>query len=169
MSDDITPLPIEEQKLRPSEITGVGAPPHLTWERFERICETLRETGLKYKSCEAHGVAYGTLATLLADKQRPIWKDTWNAAMELYRDELEEECIRRARDGVQEPVYYKGMVVGHITKYSDRLLEAQLRAERPEKYRDNVKVDADINGGVLLLPQKMTVADYLAQKQEAAQ
>ena len=40
-----------------------------------------------------------------------------------------------------EPEYYKGEVVGHTRKYSDALLMFLLKANRPDKYRDNIKVD----------------------------
>lgn len=167
----VEPLPIEEQKMRDHEISGRGngGGSALTWDRFTRICETLRETGQKSKSCEAHGVSYWSVRRVFDDKRRPIWRELWDTSLELFRDELEEECIRRARDGVSEPVFYKGEVVGHIQRYSDRLLEAQLRAERPEKYRDNVSVDAEVRGGVVVMPARMSVEDYLAQKLEAAQ
>jgi hypothetical protein len=51
-------------------------------------------------------------------------------------DRLEAEADRRAVDGVLEPVFYKGVEVGTVRKYSDRLLITRLRAEMPEKYAD---------------------------------
>ena len=40
-----------------------------------------------------------------------------------------------------EPIYYKGELVGHVRKYSDALMMFLLKAHRPDKYRDNIKVD----------------------------
>jgi hypothetical protein len=54
-------------------------------------------------------------------------------------DALEAEAWRRAHDGVDEPVFYQGAVVGAIRRYSDSLLMLMLRAARPEKYRDRVE------------------------------
>lgn len=54
---------------------------------------------------------------------------------------LEAEARRRAMDGVDEPVYHKGEVVGHVRKYSDTLLIFLLKAHRPHKYRDNYKIE----------------------------
>jgi hypothetical protein len=54
-------------------------------------------------------------------------------------DTLEGEAHRRAVEGVQKPVYQKGMKVGEITEYSDNLLMFLLRAACPEKYRNNWK------------------------------
>jgi hypothetical protein len=53
-------------------------------------------------------------------------------------DTLEAEARRRAVDGVDEPVYYQGDVVGHVRKFSDLLLMFLLKGLRPEKYRERV-------------------------------
>lgn len=44
---------------------------------------------------------------------------------------LESAAIQRAVHGVDEPVFYKGEVVGHVTKYSDALLGRVLEARVP--------------------------------------
>ena len=53
---------------------------------------------------------------------------------------LETEAWRRARDGVDEPVYQHSKLVGTITRYSDNLLMFMLRARAPERYRERVDV-----------------------------
>ncbi len=65
----------------------------------------------------------------------------WREALEEGTDLLDAEARRRAVTGVDKPVYYKGKVVGSITKYSDRLLMFLLKAHRPQKFRDGVKVE----------------------------
>ena len=49
---------------------------------------------------------------------------------------LEAEAWRRAHDGIEEPILYKGQVVTHVRKYSDLLLMFLLKGLRPEKFRD---------------------------------
>jgi hypothetical protein len=44
--------------------------------------------------------------------------------------------VRRAYHGVEEPVFYKGVQCGSVTKYSDRLLMFLLQARNPAKYRE---------------------------------
>ncbi len=51
-------------------------------------------------------------------------------------EHLEEEARRRAFDGVDEPVFYKGSPCGVVRKYSDTLLIFLLKAAKPAKYRD---------------------------------
>lgn len=56
-------------------------------------------------------------------------------------DKLEREAIRRATEGTNKPVYWRGEVVGHVTEYSDTLLIFLLKANAPEKYRERVQID----------------------------
>lgn len=62
----------------------------------------------------------------------------WEDAIEAATDSLEKEAIRRARDGVEEPVFYQGEQVGKVKRYSDGLLMFLLRANRP-KFRNDAK------------------------------
>ena len=78
----------------------------------------------------------------------------------LTADSILAEVKRRAIDGVDEPVFHNGLVVGEIRRYSDRLLlalarsfvpemrEAAVRAPEPWKGELEVKVDHDF--GALL-------------------
>jgi len=50
---------------------------------------------------------------------------------------LEDEAVRRAHEGVLEPVYQGGKLIGTKRVYSDTMLIFLLKAARPEKYRDN--------------------------------
>ena len=68
------------------------------------------------------------------------FKDAAKHAQELANDKLEAECIRRARNGTDEPVFQGGKLVGKIKKYSDLLLIFALKANRPDKFRDNVEI-----------------------------
>lgn len=72
----------------------------------------------------------------------------WDDALNQGLDALEGEARRRAFEGVEEPVFYKGEVVGYIRKYSDSLIMFMLKAYRPQ-FRDRVaidvtKIDADL-------------------------
>jgi hypothetical protein len=61
-------------------------------------------------------------------------------------DMLEVEAVRRARVGVDEPVYQGGRQVGSVRKYSDTLLIFLLKGGRPSKYRERVDVSLDVRG-----------------------
>lgn len=57
-------------------------------------------------------------------------------AKEIAFDVLEEEAVRRAYLGVDEPVFHNGQQCGVIRKYSDRLMEVLLRGNKPKIYGD---------------------------------
>jgi hypothetical protein len=50
-------------------------------------------------------------------------------------DRLEQEARRRAVEGVDEPVFYKGEHCGVVRKYSDTLLIFLLNGAMPHKYK----------------------------------
>lgn len=70
-------------------------------------------------------------------------------AQEHYRDRLRQAIDQRAVVGVEEPVYYQGVMVGTTRKYSDKLLELAARAHCPE-FKEKT-VDVNVNSGVLVI------------------
>lgn len=64
----------------------------------------------------------------------------WDAGI----DSLEDVAVQRAMLGVDEPVYWQGIVVGFKTVYSDRLLTFLLQGNR-EKYRGEGEKSASLS------------------------
>jgi len=62
----------------------------------------------------------------------------WDDAIDEGVDLLEAELHKRAFEGVERPVYYKGEQVGTWRFYSDALAMFLLKAHRPERYRGTV-------------------------------
>jgi len=83
--------------------------------------------------------------------KHPDFAKRWDAALDVGITVLEDEVVRRAYEGVLKPVYQQGVRVGSIREYSDTLLIFHLKAHRPKKYRDNIKIDANVTGGVLVI------------------
>jgi hypothetical protein len=92
------------------------------------------------RACELAGI----------DRSTPYsrqWKEDGElqAALESARDmageALESEAIRRAVEGVEEPVgWYKGQAGGYVRRYSDVLLMFMLKGRYPERYRERVEL-----------------------------
>lgn len=82
-------------------------------------------------------------------KVDPDFDAAMEEAIEVAIAKLENEARRRAVDGVDKPVYQQGQLVGHVTEYSDKLLEMLLRAHRPEKYRDNNSTPGGVTVNIL--------------------
>lgn len=63
------------------------------------------------------------------------FKEKYEEALDEGTDLLEDEAVRRARDGVKRPVFYMGEICGYIQEYSDSLLKFMLEARRPAIFR----------------------------------
>lgn len=58
----------------------------------------------------------------------------WDAALAAAVDDVESNALRRAIEGVEKPVFYRGQQVGSIRVHSDALAMFMLKAKRPEIY-----------------------------------
>lgn len=74
------------------------------------------------------------------EKYQKLFSDAHEKAC----DALEKEARRRAVTGVTKPVFHKGEKVGVVREYSDTLLIFLMKGNQPEKYRENVRVSADV-------------------------
>lgn len=72
----------------------------------------------------------------------------WDDAKEQACDCMEAEAFRRAVDGCVKPVFQGGRHVGDIREYSDTLLVAMLKANRPAKYRERYEVTGKDGGPI---------------------
>jgi hypothetical protein len=98
----------------------------------------------------ARAAAVSTETVYQHRKADEAFAQAWAEAYAAYCDRLEMEAYRRAVDGVDEPVYQQGELVGVVRKYSDALLTLKLKRHRPEQYRE--RVQADINANVTVRP-----------------
>ncbi|NDD54234.1 hypothetical protein EBZ39_10225 [bacterium] len=113
------------------------------WRRSNAISllkylTVIRATGsntlaLKAANCPRRIVTYMQASS-------PVFGAVLNDSLDESTDSLEDEARRRAVEGVDEPVFYQGAVVGHVKKYSDELLKMLLRANRQTKYIVNKTV-----------------------------
>lgn len=76
----------------------------------------------------------------------PEFAKAWDEAKILGLDKLEDELLRRAHDGVEKPVFYKGRKLKHtIREYSDTLGIFLLKGGKPEKYRERVEHSGSVD------------------------
>ena len=155
--------PVSELELVEWELDGLSASERLSIERRRLFLRAFATRGIVLEGCRAAGVSRSTV-----DKwreQSEWFEELYCIAIEEAADRIEAEAIRRAVDGYDEPVIYQGMpttVVDPVTgeqrqltvrKYSDALMALVLRGARPEKYRENHKVELEGGaGGVLIVP-----------------
>jgi hypothetical protein len=94
--------------------------------------EALAECGVVLYACEQSGMQ--RRAAYYLREVDTEFAMAWDAALAESTERLEREAVRRAHDGVTQPVFYKGDECGTVQVYSDRLLEFLL-ASRDDKYR----------------------------------
>lgn len=108
--------------------------------------EIVKAGGNVSRACEKCKV---TRSTIYSMREKPEFEVRFQEAKERAVDALEDEAIRRAFEGVEEPVgFYMGVSLETRTNYSDSLIQFLLKGARPFKYREristeNVNMDAD--------------------------
>jgi len=114
---------------------------NVTPKKRARFLEALAETCHVSKSCEITQISRQTAYRWRKDDVE--FAAQWSNALEMGSDLLEEEAIRRAKDGVRRPVFQGGLLVGHIREYSDTLLIFLLKGAKPGKYGDRTVLAGD--------------------------
>ena len=102
--------------------------------RKAAFIEMLRKTGNVLGSARGVGVTQSYVYRLRKTDQ--AFADAWANAIDEAVSLIEEEARRRAVDGWDKPVFYRGRQVGAIRRYSDHLLGLLLKMHRPEKFGD---------------------------------
>jgi len=167
--DSLTNLTKLEDKMKDPKVQQVKrdrkAKKKVTQRRRKIFLKTLAKTGRIGYSARAAGYS---CSTYLARIRRldPDFSAQWDEAIDTAMDILEDAAHERAVDGVEEPVFHKGVVVGYKLRYSDGLLTTLLKANNPDKYRDNSKLDVNVGGGfgIAVLPNtQKSVIEWEAQ------
>lgn len=108
--------------------------PQIIYDATRRtFLDVLARTGIVTTAVQAVGVARMTAYRWRED---PEFAKAWDDALEQAADRMEAEAIRRAVEGVEEPIYQGGQLVGTRIVYSDSLLGKLLGANRPAKFRE---------------------------------
>jgi len=112
---------------------------------FIAYLDMLSSRGRTETFLQKHGISWPNLNAIMhRDKSRTLFS-LFRQAQAMgadYRQQIrEDEADRRAIEGVEKPIVYKGRKTGDtVTEYSDHLLALQLRAGNPEKYSDRKEV-----------------------------
>ena len=125
----------------------------LSKKKRKVFLDILGKTGRVTEAAQAVGYA----STQHLHKLRRVDEDfaeAWALALTTAGDNLKDEAWRRAHDGVLEPDYYKGEIVGYTTKYSDTLIMFLIKQNDPS-FRDTGRGgDMNINFGVAIMPMQ---------------
>lgn len=113
----------------------------LTDERIEKFLSLLHKNPNVTRAAEEINVSRQRLYE--RRDEDPAFKKRWEAAVKIGVTCIEDEMLRRAVEGVEEPVFYQGKEVATVTKYSDTLLIVLAKAHWPEKYKERHDITSD--------------------------
>lgn len=74
-------------------------------------------------------------------ERHPDFAAAWDAAYEQGTDVIEDAIAKRATEGYERPIMYKGEQVSSERVFSDRLAEITVKARRPAKWREQVALE----------------------------
>lgn len=91
------------------------------------------------------------------------YKRAFECAEQIFGDMLEGHARKLAKEGVLEPVYQGGRLVGEKTKYPQAVLIRLLEGSKPEKYRHNHQVEH--TGSITIVERLQAGRKRAAEKQ----
>ena len=128
-----------EDDTRPIQPLGFRAPAHKKIDDARKTSFLMHLSrhgipSLAAKAASPHTTTGNLEGFKKARKNDPAFDEAWAIALEMAKDATEAELHRRAVEGVDEDVWYRGEKVGTTKKYSDNLLLARMKALDPERY-----------------------------------
>jgi len=119
--------------------------------RQRAFLAAFRETGSVTVAARAARVSKNAHVKWMKD---PEYAAEFEKARAEAAQSLEDEAVRRAREGWKEPVFYRGKICGYTHRYSDPLLMFLLRGWQPARYRDRTEISGP-EGGPIRIDQKV--------------
>ncbi|MBY0342923.1 MAG: hypothetical protein K2Q29_03605 [Sphingomonadales bacterium] len=105
-----------------------------TPDRQRRFIEALADTGSVEAACRAVDMSSVGAYHLRRQPGADEFRAAWEAALQLGVQRIEDVPMDRALNGVEEPVYSYGKLVGTRIKRNDGLLMFLLRNRAPERF-----------------------------------
>ncbi|MDG6078339.1 hypothetical protein E3U23_03930 [Erythrobacter litoralis] len=103
-------------------------------QRQRRFIELLAETGSVRAACRRMGVGEHHIYKLRRHPEADGFRKAWEAALDCGIARIEDVAMDRALNGVEEPVYHRGELVGTRRVYNDRLLMFLLRNRAADRF-----------------------------------
>lgn len=128
----------------------------------KKFLEVFSETLNMTKAAEICGWHLNTVRKHLRNNEK--FKKQLEEARETAIAKAEAEAYRRAVEGTEEPVFFKGEQCGVMRKYSDSLLKLLLSAHNPiyNQNKTNVEITGKDGGPVEVSVVKAKLMDMLA-------
>jgi hypothetical protein len=102
----------------------------------------INTAGIRNQACKLARVSRSSHYRWLDESE--TYRGLFARAMQQVVDALEDECTRRAVDGVTKGIYFQGDRVATERVYSDGLMMFLLRGAAPEKYRERTELKGEV-------------------------
>ncbi|HSJ79425.1 MAG TPA: hypothetical protein VK913_11885, partial [Erythrobacter sp.] len=107
-----------------------------TPERQTAFIEALADTGSVEAACKAVNMSQAGAYQLRRQPGAESFAAAWHAALDCGVQRVEDVVMDRALNGVEEPLYSYGKLIGTRRRYNDRLLMFILRNRAPERFSE---------------------------------
>lgn len=138
-----TPTPSANLPVPAGEIPSFAPVPRQTqrqdgWtpERQRAFIEALADTGSVTAACKIVAMSTHGVYHLRRSPGADEFREAWARALDLGVQRIEDVAMDRALNGVEEPLYSYGKLIGTRTRYNDRLLMFMLRNRAPERFAE---------------------------------
>ncbi|WP_211276709.1 hypothetical protein [Erythrobacter tepidarius] len=134
----ITRRPVPAGELPPFTPVPRRCARHDGWtpERQIAFIEALADTGSVEAASKAVNMSAEGAYNLRRQPGAESFRAAWEAALQLGVQRIEDVVMDRALNGVEEPLYSYGKLVGTRRRYNDRLLMFILRNRAPERFAE---------------------------------
>ena len=124
----------------------------------------------KFIAVLAEGASVATSCRKARVSRRSVYRwrkedDQFAEAWQQGADLIEDEMLRRGKDGWEEPVFYRGVQCGTVRRYSDLLLIVSHKMRRPEAHRaySDTTMRGPNNGPVQIEDPRQWIFEQLAE------
>jgi hypothetical protein len=133
-----TRLPVPAGELPPFTPVPRQCARHDGWtdERQRAFIEALADTGSVEAACKAVDMSQRGAYHLRRQPGGASFRKAWETALQLGVQRVEDVVMDRALNGVEEPLYSYGKLVGTRRRYNDRLLMFILRNRAPDRFAE---------------------------------
>jgi hypothetical protein len=121
--------------------------PSSRWTKIgrRRFIEEMRRSANVSRAADCAKVSRSDAFALRSDDA--AFRAAWDEAECAAFDDFEEEVLRRARDGVDKPVYFGGKLCGTVRSYNDALALEILKVRRDRIGDRSAAVADDVDRG----------------------
>ena len=139
-----------------------------TADRQRGFIEALASTGSVESACRSVSMKSGGAYRLRRAPGGEGFAAAWAAALDLGVQRVEDVAMDRALNGVEQPVYSYGKLVGTRTAHNDRLLMFMLRNRAGERFGGDAGPNGNLNAGRINELKAQWLAEHKADLERRA-